>query len=156
MWHAVVVIGDTTHNDRPNGPEPLEHLRCRRSQPEGHDLAAVRWCICNKDTPGNALKNLGSKEDSICVCEVEDEDEAVQGHEATNSRPSVPNLAGDGPGEEDADEGTNWSSALKRGLPRRCDEKFVLSCIVFAVVLRELGEGNKISHQENAVSLHDL
>ena len=156
MVQGVVVIGDATHNDRANGPEHLEHLRCRRSQPEGHDLAAVRRCICNENTPRNALENLGSHEDSHCVGKIEDKDERVQGHEATNSRPSVPNLTGDGPGEEDADEGTNWSHTLKRRLPRRCDEIFVFGGIVFAVVVRKSGEGNEISHQENAVGLHDL
>lgn len=150
------MISDAIHNDSSNGPEHLQHLRRRSSQPERHDLATVCWCICNEDAPRYAFEKLRRQHDSQRVCKIEDQDEAVQKHEAGDGCPPVSNLAGDGAGEEDADKGANWPSHLQRRLPRGRDE-FLASFGVFnAVFVRERRKSNKVSDQKNTVGFQDL
>lgn len=107
------MIGDATDNDGADGPKHLQHLCRGSSQSQWHYLAAVGGCICNEDAPRNALEKLGQQQHSQRVTEIEDEDEGVQGHQTANSRPSVSNPAGDGTSQEDADECTDGSTALK-------------------------------------------
>lgn len=150
------MISDTTHNDGSKGPEHLQHLRSRSSQPERHNLATVRRCICDEDAPGYAFKELGRQHDSQRVGKVEDEDETVQGHETRDGCPPVSNLAGEGAGEEDTHEGPNWPSHLQRRLPRGRDEFLATDGVFHAVCIFESRKSNKVSHEENTVGLHDL
>lgn len=150
------MVGDTTHNDGSKGPEHLQHLCSRSSQPERHDLATVRWCICDEDTPGDAFEELRGQHDSQRVGKVENEDESVQGHETRDGRPPVSNLAGKGAGEEDTHKGPNWPSHLQCRLPRGRDEFLAADGVFHAVCVFESRKSNKVPHEENTVGLHDL
>lgn len=150
------MISDATNDNRTNSPEHLQHLRRRSSQPQWHNLTAVGGSVGDEDTPGNAFEDLRQQQDAEGVAEVEDEDEAVQEHQAANGRPSVSDLASDGTCEEDTDQGTNWATTLECRLPRRCDEPFILSTVVNAIVPGEALGGDEVAHEEDAVRLHDL
>ena len=74
---GLVVVGDTANNDRPNGPEHLQHLRRRSSQSHWHDLGAVGGCIGDKNAPRDAFQDLGREKHALAVAEIENEDECV-------------------------------------------------------------------------------
>src|SRR5437868_3789654 len=97
------MVGDAVHDNRTNGPEHLQHLGCRSSQLDGRDFTAVCWCVGNEDTPWDSLEKLRHEHDRERIGKVEDQDEAVQEHEAGDSRPAVSNTAGKGTSEADTD-----------------------------------------------------
>ena len=111
---GLVVVSDTADNDRPNRPEHLQHLCRWSSQSHRHDFGAVGGCIGDKNAPGDAFEDLGREKHPLAVAEVEDEDEAVQEHEAANGRPSISNIAGNGTCDKHPDEGTDWPATLER------------------------------------------
>ena len=156
LVQAIVAIGDSTDDNGAKCPKHLEHLRGGGSEPKRHDFAAVGRCVGNEDAPWNALEDLRRKEDRVAIGEIEDEDEAVQGHETTNGCPSISDLAGYGTCEEDANESTDGTGTLKGRLPGGRDEVFAFFGIVGSVVVCKSGKGNEVTHQENAVCLHDL
>ena len=109
----MVVVGDTSDNDLPNGPKHLQHLSRWSSQSHWHNFGAVGRCVGDEDTPWNTFEDLGSKEHSLTGTEVEDEDKEVQAHETANGCPSISDRTGDWTGDEDTDKGTDRSAALK-------------------------------------------
>lgn len=152
----VIMIRNTRNNNRPDGPEHLQHLRRRGAQLDGRDLGAIRGCVGDEDAPGDTLQELCDKHDGERVRKVEDEDEGVQQHEARDGGPSVSDLAGEGASEQDTDDGTDGPAHLEGGLPAGLDDELVLYGAVYAVVVRELGEGDEATGEEDTVGFHDL
>ena len=110
---GLVVVSDTADNDRPNSPEHLQHLRRWSSQSQWHNFGTVGGCIGDKNAPRDAFQDLGREKHPVAVAEIEDEDEGVQEHETANGCPSISNPTGNGTGDEDSDEGTDWSATLE-------------------------------------------
>lgn len=110
---GLVVVSDTADNDRPNGPEHLYHLGRWSPQSHWHDFGTVGRRIGDENTPGDAFQDLSGEKHAIAVAEVEDENEGVQSHEATNGCPSISNRTGNGTGDEYTNESTDRSAALK-------------------------------------------
>lgn len=152
----VVVVSDTSDNDGSNGPEHLQHLGSGSSQLNGCNLTAVGRCVGNEDSPWKTLEKLGDEHDGERVGKVEDEDEGVQGHQSGNGRPAVSNAAGKGTSQTHADNGTKGTTHLEGRLPASHNDPLVVDRAVDTVLLGEGGEGNKVSHQEDTVRLHDL
>lgn len=150
------MVGDTRDDDGPDGPEHLQHLCGRGAQLDGGDLAAVGRGVGDEDAPGDTLEELCDEHDGQRVRKVEDEDEGVQQHEAGDGGPSVSDLAGKGTGEQDTDDCTNWSTHLEGRLPASLDDELVLDGAVYAIVVRELGEGDETTSKEDTVGFHDL
>lgn len=150
------MVGNTTDNDRANSPEHLQHLGSRSSQSHGHNLGAVGGCVGDKDTPRDTLQDLRSEEHAVAVTKVEDENEAVQGHQAADGRPSIPDPTGNGTRDEDTDEGTDGTTALECRLPRSLDDIFVLDVALHTKVSGEAFGGDELSHQEDTVGFHNL
>lgn len=150
------MISDGTDDDRTNRPEHLQHLGSRCSQFDGRDLGAVGRCVCNEDTPWDAFEQLGRQHDLLGVGKVKDKDKGIQKHEAPDGRPSVSDFAGNGTGEEDANECTDWSSHLKGGLPRSRNNKPAGIGVDDAVFVSESRQGDEVAHEEDAVGFHDL
>lgn len=152
---ALVYVADATDNDGANGPEHLQHLSSRGSQLDGHDLAAVCRCVGDEDAPRHAFQKLADEHDGQRLGKVEDEDEGVQQHEAEDGGPAVSDAVGEGPGEADANDGTERAAHLERRLPR-CDNLPVAIFIFDAVLLLESIHGDESAHEEDAVGLHNL
>src|SRR4051812_14675131 len=110
---GLVVVSDTADNDGPNSPEHLQHLRRRSSQSQWHDFGTVGGCIGDKNAPRDAFQDLGREKNPLAVAEKENEVEGIQENETPNGCPSISNPTGNGPCDEDTDEGTNWSATLE-------------------------------------------
>lgn len=108
----VVVEGNTTNNDTSNSPEHLQHLGRRSSQLDRHNLTAVCGSIGNENTPWQTLEDLCGEIDGERVSKVEDEDECIESHQASDVSPAVSDATGQRSGQED----TNKSSELSRYL----------------------------------------
>jgi hypothetical protein len=156
--NRLVDVADGLDDDGANGPEHLEHLSGRGTKPHGHNLRAVGRGVGNEDTPRHTFEKLSSQEDGQGLSEVEDEDEAVEQHQAGDGGPAVADGGGQRTSEEAADEGTNGTGGLESGLPGVLDDPFLLAVVhgQDTVVLCEAREGNEVTHQEHAVGLHDL
>jgi hypothetical protein len=150
------VISNTTNDDRTDCPEHLQHLGRRRSQSHWYNLGAISRSIGDENAPWDAFQNLRGEEHALAVGEIEDEDEAVQGHKTTDGRPTVADCRGDGTSEEATDESADWASALKGRLPGGFDDVFATDRAQNAKVLGKLLRGDELSHQEDAVRFHDL
>ena len=150
------VISDTTNDDRTDCPEHLQHLGRRRSQSHWHDLGAIGRSIGDENAPWDAFQYLRGEEHALAVAEIEDEDEAVQGHKSANGRPAVADCRGDGTGEEATNESTNWASTLEGRLPGGFDDIFATDTALDAKVPGKLLRGDELSHQEDTVRFHDL
>jgi hypothetical protein len=98
---GLVIVCNTTNDDSTDGPEHLQHLGSGSSQLNRGDFTAVCRCICNEDSPWDALQNLGQEHDWKRLGEVEDEDEAVQEHETGDGRPPISDLAGERTSQHD-------------------------------------------------------
>lgn len=107
------MVCDTTDNDGTDSPEHLQHLSCWCSQPQWHDLGTVGRRVGNENAPWDAFQDLGHKEYRIAVGEIEDEDEAVQEHEAADGRPTITDPTGDGASNKDTNEGADRATALE-------------------------------------------
>lgn len=152
----VVMEGDATHDDGANGPEHLQHLCSRGSQLDGCDLAAVGWRVGDEDAPRDTLEQLCHEEDGERVAKEEDEDEAVQAHEARYGGPTIADPAGEGASQEDADDCAEGPAHLERRLPAGHDDVLVLGRVEDTVPLCEPGQGDEVAGKEDAVGLHDL
>lgn len=134
---GVVDVGDGTDDDTANGPEHLQHLSGRGSQLDGYDLAAVCRRVGNEDTPWQTLEKLGHENKRKRIGEVKDEDEAIQGHETDQSRPTVSDPAGERSREEDANQGSELARHLKGLLPLGGDDQFSCGRVDDAVFVDE-------------------
>lgn len=152
----LVVVANATDDDGADSPEHLQHLCRGGTQPHGDNLTAVGWRVGNEDTPRNSLEKLGKQHDGERVGKVEDEDEAVQKHEAGNGSPAISDAAGEGSSKEATNHGTDWATDLECRLPLGYDNVISSRRIQDTVIVGECGQGKEVAHEEDAEGLHDL
>ena len=150
------MVSYTVDDDGANGPEHLQHLGGGSSQLDGRNLTAVRGGVGNEDTPRNTLEKLRDEHDWQRRGKVEDQDEAVEEHEAGDGRPSISNSTGEGSSETDADDSTERTAHLERRLPAGYNDPFVVVGVVLTELPGEFGQSDEVTHEEHTIRLHDL
>lgn len=120
--NSLIFECDGTHDDGTKSPEHLQHLSAGSSQSEGDDLAAVRGSVGNEDPPRNSFEELRQEQDAKRVAKIEDEDEAVEDHKATDNRPPVPDAASNWTRDKNTDDRANRTTALESRLPSVDDD----------------------------------
>ena len=155
----VVAECDSINDQGADSPEHLQHLSSGGSQLDRCDLTAVRWCVRDEDTPGNAFEELGYEEHWKRVAKVHDKDERVQEHEAGNGCPTVSDPASKGTSQHDTADRTKRSTYLESRLPAGFDDSVVGvggRRAQNTISLPERGQGDKATHNEYTVGFHDL